>query len=135
MIYRLLGFLRSLFSHRPVRLAIVRRYQDANGSYVGELYMEQTVKNVTSYNMVGVSLDSMPFGAGMGGSTSLLVRDRLDTANDFLAHMPPNTVRVGALDPRDNDAVRRMVSDLPRRNMTLAVQNCFIEHVLEPKRI
>jgi hypothetical protein len=126
---RLIAFLRSLFSPQPVRLAIVRRYCDANGNYVGELYMEGTFAGVSAYRMVGVSLDSLPLDWKESPEWTL------DTSNDFLAMMPLHTVRVGAINPADNDRVRRMISDLPRRKMSLVIQNKFIEHVLETKKI
>jgi hypothetical protein len=110
----------------------VRRYQDANGSYVGELYLYETVTRrhdmVTGYQMIGASLDTLPLD--MVNETTVFA---LDTGNDFLAPMPPMTVRVGATEPKDNDSVRRMVRKLPRRNMTLIVQNRFIEHVMDAK--
>jgi hypothetical protein len=131
MLSRLLDFLRSLVYRAPVHLAIVRRYQDANGNYVGELYREQPRNGISSYGMVGASLDSFPLGTGsLDLSKTPYV---LDVANDFLALMPANRLRVGAMDPKDNDAVRRMIGRLPRRRMTVVIQNRFIEHVLENK--
>ena len=135
MIRRLFNFICSLLSPQPVRLAIVRRYQDANGNYVGELYMEQTISRkhdtLSGYTMIGASLDSLPLDAlnpsDDAGSW------RLDTVNDFLAAMTPRTIRVGALDPRDNDEVRRLVAKLPRRKMSLVIQNRFIEYVIDRK--
>jgi hypothetical protein len=129
IINRLLDFVRSLFHRAPVKLAIVRRYADANGSYVGELYIEGTIAGVSAYRMIGASLDSFPLNA-----SRLLEGEpyyAIDTDNDFLAPMPPIRIRVGAMDPRDNDAVRRMVGRLPRRRMTIVIQNRFIEHVLD----
>lgn len=114
----------------PVKLAIVRKYQDANGSYVGELYLYDIVQRkhdtVTGYQMIGVSLDTLPLDLGMEYTTVFA----LDTGNDFLVPMPPMTVRVGATEPKDNASVQKMVRKLPRRNMTLIVQNRFIERVL-----
>ena len=60
---------------------------------------------------------------------------RLDTKHDFLARMPRDTIRVGATDPRDNDIVRERVRRLPYWNMTVIVQNRFIEHVLAKGKI
>jgi hypothetical protein len=133
MVKKILSFIRSLFIHEPVRLAIVRRYADANGSYVGEMYMEGSLSGVAAYRMIGMSLDTLPLKAGdMADMTTW----RLDTSNDFLAlPMPPSTIRVGALDPKDNDRVRQMVDKLPRRNMTLVIQNRFIEHVLDKGKV
>jgi hypothetical protein len=119
--------LHGLFAAKPVKLAIVRRYADANGSYVGELYMEGNIAGVSAYRMIGVSLDTLPIDAVK------LETWRLDTLNDFLVPMSPETIRVGAIDPKDNDSVRKMVRKLPRKNMTLIIQNRFIEHVLENK--
>jgi len=132
MLARLVDFIRNLFVPQPVHLAIVRKYQDAQGHNVGELYMEQTIKRkhdeLRGYTMIGVSLDSFSLdllGLYEGAS------DWLDTRNDFLAPMEPNTIRVGALDPKDNDEVRRMIAKLPKRAMRVVVQNRFIEHVLD----
>ena len=131
MIKRLIAWLRlrlrGLFDSSPIRLAIVRRYIDANGSYVGELYIERAFNQASAYCMVGVSLDTLPLELesplhfGMGYV--------LDTHNDFLVLMPPGVVRVGALTPADNDRVRKMVGKLPRHRITLVIQNRFIEKV------
>lgn len=118
---RFVGWIKGLFQHEPIKLAIVRRYEDANGSYVGELYIEQTVKGVTAYNMIGASLDTLPFDF----TGEMQVGEFLDLKHDFLASMPEWCVRVGALDPKDNDHVREMVAKMPRRRMTLVVQNRF----------
>lgn len=132
MIQKILQVLRGWFAPRPVHLAIVRKYQDAQGNNVGELYLDQTIKRkhdeLQGYTMIGVSLDSFSLdllGLYEGAS------DWLDTKHDFLAPMPPDTLRVGALDPKDNDEVRQMVAKLPKRAMRVVVQNRFIEHVLD----
>src|SRR5579872_1458226 len=131
---RLIAYLKNLFSPRPVNLCIVRKYQDANGYNVGELDLEQTIKRkhdeLQGYTMIGVSLDSFSLDLlGLYDGAS----DSLDTDNDFWAPMPPNTTRVGALEPKDNDQVRRMIAKLPKRAMRVVVQNRFIEHVLDSK--
>jgi hypothetical protein len=135
---RLVTWLRGLLDSEPVRLAIVRRYADANGSFVGELYLYSRIVRkheagtFAEFVMVGASLDTLPFDAQ--SETDVF---GLDTRSDFLEPMPPMTVRVGAHEPRDNEAVREMVRALPRRRMTLIIQNRFIERVLgkdnEPK--
>ena len=115
-----------LFDFSPVHLTIVRKYTDANGHYIGELYLELPDRH--GYRMVGVSLDSLPLD--YTGSKIW----KLDTAHDFLAlPMPRNTVRVGASYPEGNDYVRKYIGRLPRWNMSLMVQNIFIEYVLESK--
>ena len=111
-----------VFDHTPIDLAIVRRYQDANGAYVGELYQNG--------RLIGCSLDSLPLD---WRESPEYVAWTLDTRNDFLAVMSPATVRVGALDPRENDGVRRRVTAMPRKRMTLVIQNRFIEYVMESK--
>lgn len=122
----ILTWFNNLIHPRPIKLAIVRRYADANGSYVGELYLEQKNKHFTGYTMIGASLDTLPLDLGVEQTTVFA----LDTKNDFLVPMPSMTLRVGALDPRDNKNVQRMVRKLPRYRMTLVVQNRFIERVL-----
>jgi hypothetical protein len=132
MLTKLYTWLRSLFSRAPVRLAIVRRYADANGSYVGELYMEGSFSGVNAYRMIGVSLDTLPLD---WRDAPEWIGWHLDTTRDFLAWMPHGVVRVGALDPADNDHIRQTVRKLPRRNMTLVIQNRFIEHVLDKGKV
>src|SRR5258708_567952 len=92
------------------------------------LGLPRLLPGMRNYNMIGMSLDTLPFEllrpTGLTWGT-------LDTDNDFLAPMSSYCVRVGALSPQDNDNVRKMVAKLPRRRMTLTVQNRFIEHVLE----
>ncbi len=123
--YQFYSGLRRLLDFSPVHLAIVRKYTDANGHYIGELYLELPDKH--GYRMIGVSLDSLPLDY-TGGKMW-----RLDTRNDFLSPLPRKVVRVGAADPADNDYVRQRVAALPRWNMSLMVQNRFIEYVLERK--
>jgi hypothetical protein len=131
MLERLYRFVMGLFFRGPVRLAIVRRYTDANGSFVGELYLERSGKEGVPYEMIGASLDTLPFDSQ--NATDVFA---LDTWNDFLEPMPPMTLRVGTLcTPADNAAMQKMVRGLPRRNMTLVIQNRFIEAILEGRKI
>lgn len=127
---KIVAFLSGLFSSEPVLMAIARRYTDANGNYIGELYMHE--HSAPTYRMIGVSLDSLPLDIMDPMTHTDYERSNfsLDTGHDFLAPMPPNTVRVGSLDPVENDAVRARVARLPRRKMLLTVQNRFIERVL-----
>lgn len=121
-----------LFDKQPVHLAMVRRYADANGHYVGELYMYGTFAGIGTYRMIGASLDSFPLALG-----SLALCDwprALDLEYDFLAPMADNVFRVGAIEPKDNEQVRKLVSKLPRRNIRLVIQNRFIERILENKQ-
>ena len=133
MLSKLFAYIRGLFSRAPIHLAIVRRYADANGSFVGELYKYDTFAGVGAYRLVGCSLDTLPLELG-----SLSLGDEpgtLDLLHDFLAPMGSNTLRVGAAEPKDNENVRRMIGKLPRRNIRLVIQNRFVEHVMEKKTI
>jgi hypothetical protein len=133
MLSRIINFIRELFSCTPVHLAIVRRYTDANGHYIGELYRESTTAGISAYRMVGASLDSFPLNADRLREGEVFYALELD--KDFLAVMPANRLRVGAMDPKDNDAVRRMIGRLPRSRMTVVIQNRFIEHVMESRNV
>jgi len=131
MLSRLFNFVRGLFCRSLVHLVVVRRYRDANGHNVGELYMYGIVNSKGTFRLVGCSLDSLPLDLtflSLGGEPGAL-----DLDHDFLAPMPPGRLRVGAAEPADNDAVRRMVGRLPRRRTRVTVQNRFIEHVMERK--
>lgn len=108
----------------PVLLVICRKYLDANGRFVGELYAQQSVGGLT---MIGVSLDSLALGATEGQP------DYLDTNNDFLALMPDNVIRVGAMEPLNTLAVRLAVRKMPKKHMRILLQNRFIESVMEGK--
>src|ERR1019366_8497935 len=121
MFKALFARLCGLFSRKPVLLAIVRRYADANGYYVGELYKMDTFADVAAYRLIGASLDSLALDL-----TELSLHDEpgtLDLLNDFLAPLMPNTLRVGALEPKDNEGVKRAIGRIPRRNIRIVIQN------------
>lgn len=137
MLNKALDYLRQLYEYacaglarHPTRLAVVRRYQDANGYFVGELYLERMRFGINAYEMIGASLDNMPLDYGMRSLIDRRGLFTLDTTHDFLDLMFPNTLRVGSLTPKDNEAVRKLVRRLPKRNMTLVIQNRFIEAIL-----
>lgn len=131
MLNRILTWLKNLFNYSPVHLAIVRRYTDANSRFVGELYLYGVFAGVGTYRLVGCSLDSLPFDLA---ALSLADEPRtLDLAHDFLEPMAENMLRVGAPEPKDNENVRRMISNIPRRNIRLVIQNKFIERVMDKK--
>jgi hypothetical protein len=112
-------------------LAIVRRYTDANGSFVGELYLLGSFAGVLGYQMIGVSLDTLPFDCQNGVPSF-----DLDTEHHFLDAMPVGCVRVGATDPQNNDAVRENVARLAKTGrIELKIQNRFIEHVMQSKKL
>lgn len=130
MLRSTLTWLKSLFSRLKRRkaysLAIVRRYADANGAFVGELYLLGTFCGVLNYNQIGMSLDTLPFDCANGVPSF-----DLDTDNDFLRPMPSMCVRIGAQDPQDTDCVRAHVRRLATEGrIELKVQNRFVEHVM-----
>lgn len=131
MLGQIWAWIKVKFDPKPVKLAIVRRYLDANGSYVGELYIEEQGKNFKGYTMIGASLDTLPFGCHEVDARCDDHAFYLDTEHDFLAYIDKNVLRVGALNPADNNAVRRMVAKMPRRGMRIIVQNRFVENVME----
>ena len=126
MFRRMFAYVSSLFQRKPLLLAIVRRYQDAQGHNVGELYRYGTVAGVGGYRMIGCSLDSFPLDTLFMESLA----GRLDLEHDFLAPMAGNTLRVGAAEPADNDAVRETIRRMNARDIHLTIQNRFIEHVM-----
>jgi hypothetical protein len=130
MLVALLTLFLGLFRRKPktYSLVVVRRYTDANGSFVGELYLLGTFAGVLSYRMIGVSLDTLPFDA------QAVQGFDLDTNNDFLKPMPSGCLRVGAQDPQDNNAVRASVARLAKEGkIELKIQNRFVEHVMQKK--
>lgn len=129
MIAFIVAFFRNLFAKEPIRLAIVRRYVDANKHFVGELYLYGSFAGVGAYRMIGASLDSLPLD--ITAYTLYDDPDALDLQHDFLVPLGPNTIRVGALEPADNAKVLAMVRKMPRRRIRFVVQNRFIEHILQ----
>ena len=117
---------RWLTDFRPVRLAVVRKYRDANGYNVGELYLYDPGQN--AYLMVGASLDTWPL------DVAVVDEPAMDTERSFLDPMPPLTLRVGSQTPSMNELVKSTFRHTPRRNMSVAVQNRFVEHILEGQR-
>ena len=74
------------------KLAIVRRYVDMNGRYIGELYLNGT--------MIGASQDNLPLEYP-GGHFWFL-----DTWRSFLKPLTWRTVRVGGTEPVTDKATR-----------------------------
>lgn len=123
----LLQWVKGLFGPKKVHsMAIVRRYTDANGAFVGELYLLGSFAGILGYQQVGMSLDTLPFDCQNG-----VPPFDLDVENDFLKPMPEGCVRVGAQRPEDNEAVRASIQRIAKGSrITLQVQNRFVEHVL-----
>lgn len=129
LLTQFLGWLGGLIDRTPVLLAVVRRYRDANGANVGELYLYDASLGSGAYRMIGASLDTLPLELGY---LSLGEKPRtLDLEHDFLAPMPSNTLRVGATEPKYNEFVRETFTRMIRRNIRVCIQNRFIEHILD----
>lgn len=126
IILGLLLWVKSLFRpNKAHSMAIVRRYTDANGAFVGELYLLGSFAGILGYQQVGMSLDTLPF------DTTYTTMFILDVENDFLMPMPEGCVRIGAQLPEDNEAVRASIRRIAREgSISLQVQNRFCEHVL-----
>ena len=106
-----------------IKLTICRRYLDANGYYIGELYDSRGV-------LLGASLDNLPFYYEYMSAYSQPI---VDTVNDFLQPMLPGTVRVGGLCPGDHKRVQSYVAGLDRLcYVVFDIQNRFIEYVPIP---
>lgn len=94
------------------QLAIVRRYTDMNGRYIGELYLNGT--------MIGASQDNLPLDYS-GGRLWFL-----DTWRSFLSPLTWRTVRVGGTDPTNDSWTRRKVRWLMPFTVRLRVENRFV---------
>lgn len=106
-----------------IKLTICRRYLDANGYYIGELYDSRGV-------LLGASLDNYAYDDSMLGACHVI---RLDAVNDFLQPMLSGTVRVGGLCPGDHKRVQSYVAELDRWcYLVFDIQNRFIEDVQPP---
>lgn len=109
-------------------IAIVRRYVDAQGRYIGELY---EVKDLRT-SMIGASCDNMPLDANM---QAFVAAPRLSFEYSFLDPLPPATVRVGSFMPQENANVQAYVALRRFLRTRMSVHNNFVEHVLEPRNV
>lgn len=126
LVINITTYFRALIYRELINLYIRRKYQDANGNYIGELYADDvTIKGKKVTAMIGVSLDSLDFGDIFG------IPNELDLRHDFLAYMPKDRIRLGSLEPKDNDQVRNRYRFYPSHLIRIHVQNCFIESILE----
>ena len=103
-----------------VQLTIVRRYIDAQGHYIGELY--------EAGRMIGTSCDNLPLGADI---LSPVVNPTICYRKSFLDPLPDNTLRVGSLEPKDNANVQAYVATRRFCVIRVTVLNRFIEYVLQ----
>ena len=104
-------------------LTIVRRYVDAQGHYIGELYDGDS----RDAKMIGMSCDSWPLNADI---TSLPPSPRICWRLSFLDPLPANTLRVGAMEPRDNAKVQEYLAIRRYSIIRVVVLNRFVEHVM-----
>lgn len=99
-------------------VTVVRRYVDAQGHYIGELY--------DGGKMIGYSCDNLSLVGPLSKAT-------LCWSKSFLDILPPNTIRVGALEPRDNANVQAYVAIRRWLPFRVTILNRFVEHVMEHK--
>lgn len=125
IIEKIKAWIYALFHGEPVQLVVVRRYIDAQGRFIGELYMGEGRPAV----QIGMSCDTMPFTAGDDKPPKTLFR--LEFNGDFLSPMGPDGLRVGAQAPAENEAVRQIVSLRRYCKLSVRVLNRFIEHIME----
>lgn len=102
-----------------MNLAIVRRYVDMNGRFIGELYLNGT--------MIGASQDNLPLEY-KGGRLWFL-----DTWRSFLSPLTWRTVRVGGTAPDNDKATRRKVRWLVPFSTRLRVENRFVDDIVKAK--
>lgn len=109
-------------------LTVVRRYVDAQGHYIGELYEG----NDRTAKMIGASCDNWPLNAD---EHPLPPSPRVCWREDFLAPLPDNTLRVGAMEPQDNAKAQAYVALRRFCILRVTVLNRFVEHVLGDKHV
>ena len=127
----MLSFLKAIvyFLCHPfdiVNLTVVRRYIDAQGHFIGELY-EGDGRDA---KMIGASCDNWSLDADV---KPLIGLPRICWRKSFLDPLPVNTLRVGALEPRDNAAVQAYIATRQFAVIRVAVLNRFIEFVFDKK--
>ena len=120
----MLTFLKSIayFVCHPfdtLNVTIVRRYADAQGHFIGELYQDN--------RMIGYSCDNWPLNAD---TTPLPMHPRVCWRKSFLDPLPVNTMRVGAMEPENNARVQEYVAVRRWLPLRVTVHNRFIQHVL-----
>lgn len=108
-------------------LTIVRRYADAQGHYIGELY-EGNGRNAL---MIGASCDNFPLDQD---TRPEMANPKICWRHSFLEPLPENTVRVGSFEPQLNGFVQRYMARRRFCITRLLVLNRFVEHVMEAKR-
>ena len=124
----MLSFLKAIayFLCHPfdiVKLTIVRRYVDAQGHYIGELY-----EGAGRYSrMIGATCDNMSLNADMA---TYGVDPFICYSKSFLDPLPAYTLRVGALEPSFNAIVQEYIALRRFNRVRVIVLNRFVEHVM-----
>jgi hypothetical protein len=123
----MLSFLKAVwyFVAHPfavVKLTVVRRYVDAQGNYIGELYKDG--------RMIGASCDNWPLDVDMH---RLIASPKLCWRYSFLEPLPQYTIRVGGIEPGTNTLVQAHIAERRFCDIKITVVNRFVEHVLERK--
>lgn len=116
------AFVYACYDSRPVLMTVIRRYLDAKGNYIGELYLHETGKPA---HMIGMTCDTFPLGA------EFVLNPIIDTDHDFLDPMPMMRMRVGSMTPDENDRIRGMIAWFKFKDVRVNVQNRFCETILE----
>lgn len=107
-------------------LTVVRRYADAQGNYIGELYEGDG----PTARMIGASCDNWPLDADV---SPIPMHPKVCWVKSFLDPLPRNTLRVGAMEPQDNEDVQAYVARRRFLPFRVTVCNRFVEHILEKK--
>ena len=123
----MLSFLKAaaFFATHPFdtfNVTVVRRYADAQGHFIGELYQDE--------RMIGASCDNWPLDADV---SPLPMHPRVCWRKSFLEPLPANTLRVGAFEPSLNAIVQEYVALRRFLPLRVTVRNRFVEHVLGMK--
>ena len=106
----------------PFNITVVRRYADAQGHFIGELYQDE--------RMIGASCDNWPLNAD---TAALPSRPRVCYSKSFLDPLPANTLRVGAFEPSLNKIVQEHVALRRFLPLRVTVRTRFVEHVMGMK--
>jgi hypothetical protein len=111
-----------------IYFTVVRRYADAQGNYISELYEG----NGRDAKMIGASCDNWPLDADM---KPLPTHPQLCWSKSFLDPLPRNTLRVGAMEPQDNARTQEYISIRRFCVIRIMVLNRFVEYVLDKRPI
>lgn len=106
------------------KITVVRRYADAQGNFIGELYEDN--------RMIGASCDNWPIDADC---KPIPMHPKVCWSRSFLDPLPGNTLRVGAMEPQDNADVQAYVARRRFLPLRVTVLNRFVEHVLDRKPV